>query len=173
MLRDDLGRRFDSSALSVGALANSAGIFLLQRGDTNNTFVVKALNEGQAIVKFWFHGTALKSVTVSETAVPSWSDTAVPPVVSAPNAAEVYEAHTHLADYVRLQAVHPILPDGSVSLHVGGAVQLQSASSISRWSSSDESVVSVDASTGHVKANRVGEANIYHHGIQTSSKRAL
>lgn len=172
-LRDSFGRRFDGDSLSAGMLSNKAGTFFVRRGEQNNTFEVKALHEGEAIFKFWFPATPPDTVTVSEEMAQALLErhTAITPVVSNSDAAEVYEAHTQLADYVRLQAVHPILPEGDLEVHVGGEVQLKSESHRSSWFSSDDSIVSINELTGVLKALRVGEATVHHHGVQVSAKR--
>jgi hypothetical protein len=176
---DDMGRPFNmDTTLNVKYISN-LNDFEIKPGPTkNNSFLVKANNEGEMIAKVYLSTTSPPEITVSIDTYDQLVDlnTAIPPKKTGVREADVLEAHTYLSDYVTLRSVHHILPPHPVHLHVGGQVHFSSNSISQQWSSSSTAsstpVLTVDPTTGSTVAKTSGTAYVKHTGAHHLINRA-
>eukprot|EP00946_MAST-07B_sp_MAST-7B-sp1_P000048 g48.t1 len=130
-LTDDLGRPFDldGSALAVSTLFNNQSVFsITSSGSTgaisdsehrqNHSFRVTANYEGESLVKFWRDGTSPTQISVdlATAQILAAMKSALVPKVYSKGTAEVFEAGTKIADYVKL---HSISGNARAGTHTG------------------------------------------------------
>lgn len=172
---DDMGREFNMDALDLKFLANLDGFSVKAGTSRNNTFLVKAKEEDEIIVKFYLSNTSPPEITVSQATYQELMDysTAIPPKMTGNRDADVLEAHTYLSDYVTLRSVHRIEPSPPVHLHIGGSVQFSSGSVSQKWSTTSTNLLKVDSDTGATDALRKeGQGYVKHSGTKHLINRA-